>query len=425
MGNMQSATDIFALINKITADGELSQDEVYALGAWLESNPAAKRSWPGSILAKPVIEVLKDGKVTKAELHSLGKLLVSVQSRRTERDNASTKSQTQECVAMSLAQLNLSKPLLPSFAIASTVASEKTRGVQYDVDLSIPVCACPDGVRRSVLSRGHLNRCCKHVFYTYAQLRPRQGWPEWLDGFLAHASPPSIDAHWIVVDTAPRTLIGIHASEWCDVFAPRRTIYDRFSFSYTELRWSYGDRPKNAEQIESEIGIFLKAWSRTEAGKANAVRTQLAREAKERRIMVSVADRKRLLSELCGQDYASMILPHNGDEGLLLTRVLRPINFAISQTFTISELSPDDRRKLQVAIAHAPYLQSLPRYGPTSTWDELDAKGDSEKTLSKELRICVTYTAFQSLSPEVFIALKAKGVSSYKKSLDDYLIKRL
>src|ERR1035441_2901263 len=66
------------------------------------------------------------------------------------------------------------------------------------------------------------------------------------------------------------------------------------------------------------------------------------------------------------------------DVMLLITRILRPIDYALKQTFrNVRTVLPKEHlRLLQCAIAHWDYCPRLPRFGPHATWDELVASGN-------------------------------------------------
>jgi hypothetical protein len=103
-----------------------------------------------------------------------------------------------------------------------------------------------------------------------------------------------------------------------------------------------------------------------------------------------------------------------------IRRILRPIDHAISKTFkNRSALSEEDEFRLQVALNQWEYLQTLPRYGPWSTWEELGLDRN-DRDLTKEERASVTYIAYQNLDPAVFLSLVSNGVKKYKDELDGY-----
>jgi hypothetical protein len=111
------------------------------------------------------------------------------------------------------------------------------------------------------------------------------------------------------------------------------------------------------------------------------------------------------------------------EASLLLTRALRPIDYALSKTFkNIVVLEKEHLRALQVAIAHWNYLPKLPRYGPHFNWDELNAREDDpHRELTKEERIALTDIAYKTIPPQAFLSLTSNGVSRHKKQLDEMI----
>jgi hypothetical protein len=111
-----------------------------------------------------------------------------------------------------------------------------------------------------------------------------------------------------------------------------------------------------------------------------------------------------------------------GEARALIDRALRPVNYALSQTFKkVNEtLSKEDLRGLQVALAKSELCRHLPRYGPHSTLADLEASGDDpHRRLTKEERMAVTEIAFQVLPSRVFDSLESKGVGRYKAQLGE------
>lgn len=113
-----------------------------------------------------------------------------------------------------------------------------------------------------------------------------------------------------------------------------------------------------------------------------------------------------------------------GEAMLLLDRILRPVDYALKQTFknVNTNLPKEHLRLLQVTIARWDYCSQLPRFGPHATWAELEASGtDPYRFLTKEEKIAVTEIAFQLLPPEVFLSLKSNGLKKFKDTLDEKL----
>lgn len=120
------------------------------------------------------------------------------------------------------------------------------------------------------------------------------------------------------------------------------------------------------------------------------------------------------------------LIGHEGESlskqnaSFLITRTLRPIGYAISKTFkNASSLEKDQIRALESALAHWEYLPNLPRYGPYSTWEDLEASGhDHHRSLTKEERHQITDIALEVLNAETFLSLVSNGVKKYKDQLD-------
>lgn len=111
-----------------------------------------------------------------------------------------------------------------------------------------------------------------------------------------------------------------------------------------------------------------------------------------------------------------------GEASVLLDRILRPINYALSQTFKhVTETLPkEDLCVLQVALARSELRRRLPRYGPHETLAELEANGEEpHRRLTREERMAVTDIAFQVLPPFVFGCLESNGVKKYKVQLEN------
>jgi hypothetical protein len=104
------------------------------------------------------------------------------------------------------------------------------------------------------------------------------------------------------------------------------------------------------------------------------------------------------------------------DASLFITRVLRPISYALGKTFkNVVELEKEELKILQVAIAKWSYLPQFPRYGPHCKWDLLI---DPDRGLTRDERIAVTDLAYRTLPNETFRRLISNGVSTHKKQLD-------
>jgi hypothetical protein len=113
-----------------------------------------------------------------------------------------------------------------------------------------------------------------------------------------------------------------------------------------------------------------------------------------------------------------------GGASTLLDRILRPVDYALKQTFKNANvvLQKEHLRMFQVTIARWDYCSQLPRFGPYATWPDLEASGnDPHRSLTKEEKIAITEIALQLVPPEVFLSLKSNGIKKYKDVLDGKL----
>lgn len=244
--------ELIALCEQILEDSEVTADEVAKLGTWLAAHEEMRRTWPGTVLAKPIEDVLLDGKVNKTELRKVATLLRRVQKEWVARRDEKVKQAAAEKAAAAAQAMDLSQPLLPSIAITLHVKSHSDDSLVYTVDLAGPACSCQDWVgTRNSLPRGNLTRCCKHVLDAYSRVRPMNGWPSWLDAFLENGWKPHPDKQWFVVSIgADFALISSGGNEWADAFTPVGRKHQRFGFNILDRRWAYGREPEGARQIE-------------------------------------------------------------------------------------------------------------------------------------------------------------------------------
>jgi hypothetical protein len=97
-----------------------------------------------------------------------------------------------------------------------------------------------------------------------------------------------------------------------------------------------------------------------------------------------------------------------------MARANTPFDYALRQAFknVYGTLQKEELRQLQMAIVHWDYCPKLPRYGPHSTWDDLDAgEVAPRRPLTTEEKTDIINIAFQHLPPESFLSLKSKKKS--------------
>lgn len=120
---------------------------------------------------------------------------------------------------------------------------------------------------------------------------------------------------------------------------------------------------------------------------------------------LSMKEHLLLLGENTGRESDEFAL------NLLLTRVLRPVNNAISITFTgsLENWPPKLLHTLQATVAKWPGCKQLPLYGPQSAWDDIHAAGPVKRSLGAELEAAIVEIAHASLPKEFFRRLNVRA----------------
>ena len=126
-----------------------------------------------SLLVEPLQRTWADGKITKTEARQFARLLLQIRKEAAKRETEQQVTQAVEIAAQTVHTFNLERPRLPDIPFFARIKSHKKKGEFYEVDLSGPVCSCPDFRSfRQRLPIWHLTRCCKHVFDAYLNSSP-------------------------------------------------------------------------------------------------------------------------------------------------------------------------------------------------------------------------------------------------------------
>jgi hypothetical protein len=201
-------------------------------------------------------DVLADGKIEKSEAYQVGKLIQKVR-REWAREHALSESKSLvDSKTVLTSQFDDSQPRLPRFAATIQVASSSETDMVYEVDFSGPSCTCPDfDSHRKNLPAGHPSRCCKHIIQGYSQVRSSKGWPSWLDAFLENGffrTHPKQE--WTVVKSGTTNYLVSSANpEWANVYAKIDGENVKYGYSIDEDRWSYGNKPNDANTLAKAI----------------------------------------------------------------------------------------------------------------------------------------------------------------------------
>jgi hypothetical protein len=76
---MDEVEEFVALCASVLSDGEVTEEEAYQLGDWLNHHEAAAEHWPCDQLIEPLQAVWADGTANPQELDRLARLLISLQ----------------------------------------------------------------------------------------------------------------------------------------------------------------------------------------------------------------------------------------------------------------------------------------------------------------------------------------------------------
>jgi len=263
-----ASSELVALCRSILSDGEISADEAYNLAAWLNENPEAATTWPGSELIKPLREIWADGSANRRDLHRLARLLISLQ-REWARHPHSGISTIEGDPTKAFTLGDVDEARLPSVSAKFRVPSQSDPGTFYEVDLMGPSCTCPDWCTwRSHLPVGDLTRCCKHVLHVYANIVRQESTGGCLMAFIENGWSPHPGAEWYLATTGTDKILFCTPSKkgWANVFAKDGKSYARFGYNVEEHRWAYGLPPVGGEQIAATITSFRNKPARRAGG---------------------------------------------------------------------------------------------------------------------------------------------------------------
>jgi len=240
------------LCEQILADDELTSEEVYDLGQWLNDHPEARTAWPGDVLFPLLVQVYEDQKLTKTDLKRVTSK-VRVVLRKAPALLARAHQQARKDVAaVAAAETNTSVARLPIVPISMDVTSFTNPAVHYHVELQTLSCSCLDWTkRRSRLPKHHIGRCCKHVMATYRRVAPPNGWPDWIGAFFAEGWTPDASVEWdvMVIGKGKALVSSLSSRGWADVYAKTSEGWERFGYNSNEDRWSRGHAPRHAKVI--------------------------------------------------------------------------------------------------------------------------------------------------------------------------------
>lgn len=251
--------ELISLCQRIMEDRALTDEEVQQLHDWLHAHPESWKEWPASVLIEPVHAVLEDGGINEKELYRVANCLVAIESEWSAK-------MARQIIHQAVQAFDTSVPELPALQLNVPVRSPSEEWT-FEVDLASHQCSCSDwSGQRDSHPVGHIGRCCKHVARAFLTAVPQKGWPDWLQALFVDCDwrgrGTCPEDQWSIVAIRSRPiLVSSGKRGWSNVFAPAKSgRYERFGYSWSERRWSYGILPPEAPTIATALHQCFELW---------------------------------------------------------------------------------------------------------------------------------------------------------------------
>lgn len=245
---MSSTAKTIAFLRNLTFDGCLSSGEVWLLAKFLNENEDCQESWPGTILFPALHRAFADKELTTEEMNHLASEIARIEEEWLTRVSSSEEHDEHPPAHLPL----LVKPQMPGVNVTVEVPSRSKKEI-YNVGLNEHTCTCPEWESRRTWPAGHPGRCCKHIAYAFVTsgIVVEPWFQALLDDCFNRGSGTDPKDDWILLslpDQKPILVSGA-SNDWSIVFAPGANGYERFGFSRSQNRWSYGTGPREARHI--------------------------------------------------------------------------------------------------------------------------------------------------------------------------------
>lgn len=244
--------ELISLCQQIMGDRAITDQEVRLLHDWLHSHPDTWKQWPASLLIEPVHAVLEDDQINVRELGRVANALFSIESEWSTRV-------AEQMVREAIHSFDTRLPQMPRVGMTVPIP-DPVGATRFEVDLDEHRCTCPEwSSLRKVRQPGDIGRCCNHVARAFLSIATQRGWPDWFQALIddcelrGRGTQP--EDEWAIVTIQSRNLLASSGkSGWSNVFAPARSgKYQRFGYSWSDRRWSYGIVPPNGETIAAAL----------------------------------------------------------------------------------------------------------------------------------------------------------------------------
>lgn len=260
---MQPHTDTLNLIRHITEDGRITENEVMALGNYLNSHAEARSAWPGNVLFEVLKRIFDDAKVDQAELKALGLILRGIELQCMGTFGVSG-TQIEDAYPVDV-ELKETEIELPPLDYVITVRSPIANDPEYQVNLTTQECGCEDWrKRRSQFPFGSPGRICKHMLFAILDSTDEEPlssstWHRFFIKVLNYLAKKDRAADvfpsWELLEAGDRSwVVCFGRGEWSVVFTENAEgKLDRFAYNVHEGRWAYGKMPIGVRAIQAHF----------------------------------------------------------------------------------------------------------------------------------------------------------------------------
>ena len=259
---MQPNPDTIRFLRQLTADGSLTDDEVWSLGNYLNDNHAARESWPGNLLFDILRVIFADSALDPRELQALAYYLRAIELQCAVADDEPAGA-TPEPAAEAF--FETSDCRIPTIHAELDVAEKGALRKQAHVDLDKQQCNCSEWTfKRKFLPEGSPGRACKHMVQALhspavsVQIPALEAQPK-LAQILRHHSELGrgldADANWKLVRAdGAEFVVAWGETGFVHVFTDNEMGgLERYSYNLESERWAFGQRPPNADLIQRYI----------------------------------------------------------------------------------------------------------------------------------------------------------------------------
>lgn len=256
---MKPHRETLELIQTITEDGRITEEEVLELGDHLNASKEARNSWPGNVLFEVLKRVFDDAQVDAAELKAMGFILRGIELQCM--GTFGVQEQEPEDGIPENIQTDEFPIALPAIEHAQIIKYPDGSMPEHPMTLFTQECGCADWQqKRSGQPVGSPGRFCKHMLFAYLdpefiKVSDAMPWQEPVTKVLRYLMSkdraPDPFPVWEYIKSEPREwVICTGKGEWSIVFTlNKKERLERFAYNLHEQRWAYGRRPVGSRML--------------------------------------------------------------------------------------------------------------------------------------------------------------------------------